>query len=85
MAFVFVTPTPRRLLSPPKKSVASDIEPSVVDNKYLPTEMLDAVCAVVTPMAPLAAIVSPVVPLLNSKAFNSLLYPTLTPNLLSLS
>ena len=49
------------------------MDPSVVDNKYLPTAISDAVCAVSTPMAPLAAMVSPVVPLLNSKAFNSLL------------
>ena len=85
IALVLVIPTPSRPLSPPKKSVASVTEPSVVERRYRPTAISDAVWAVVTPIAPFAAIVSPVVPLLNSNAFNSLLYPTLIPKRLSFS
>ena len=38
---------------------------------YLPISISDAFCASVTPIAPLALIVSPVVPLLNVKVFVS--------------
>ena len=40
----------------------------VVDSEYLPTTILEADWAVVTPIAPFAAIASPVVPLLKSNA-----------------
>ena len=43
MALVLVTPIPSKLLSPEKKSVLSVTDPSVVDSKYLPTTILEAV------------------------------------------
>ena len=50
-ASVFVAPTPRRLLSPEKKSVSSTTEP-VASRAYRPTCMLEAFCVSVTPRAP---------------------------------